>query len=143
MRTVTAAFTAVSQRQFDELGSLLSSEIDWRGLADEDGQIPRCRGRGEALEVMRTGLLATGQVSVSAFVEEGHRVLAHVHAAGNTREMCERFLVAEVHDGQITHLHAYATESEAHAALDAGKNPAANADETTPAGEHTTSADPR
>ncbi len=140
MRTVTAAFTAVSQGQVDELGSLLSPEIDWRGLADEDGQTPRCHGRGEALEVMRTGLLANGQVSVSAFVEEGHRVLAQVHPAGRTPETRERFLVAEVHDGQITHLHAYATEAEARAALDADPHPPANTDHTTPAGEHTTSA---
>ena len=45
MRTVTAAFTAVSEGRFDELGSMLAAEIDWQGLPDEDGQIPRCRGR--------------------------------------------------------------------------------------------------
>lgn len=120
MRTVTAAFTAVSQAQFDELGSLLSPEIDWRGLADEDGQIPGCHGRDQALERMRVGLLTNGQVSVSAFVEEGDRVLAHVHPAGEDLEVRERFVVAEVHGGQITHLHGYATEVEARAALDAG-----------------------
>ena len=134
MRTVTAAFTAVSRGRFDELASLLSREIDWRGLADEDGQIPGCHGRGEALEVMRAGLLANGQVSVSAFVEEGNRVLAHVHPAGDTLEVRERFVVAEVHDGHITHLHGYATEPEARDALHAGPPPAANADGTPPAG---------
>lgn len=81
MQTVTAAFTAVSQGEFDEIGLLLSPDIDLRGLADEDGQIPRCHGRREALEAMRSGLLAGGRVSVSAFVEEGNRVLAHVHPA--------------------------------------------------------------
>jgi hypothetical protein len=35
----------------------------------------------------------------------------------------ERFLVAEVHDGQITDLRGYATEPEAHAALHAGAPP--------------------
>jgi hypothetical protein len=62
MRTVTAAFTAVSRGGFDELASLLSPVIDWQGLPDADGFVPRCRGRGEALDVMRTGLLANGQV---------------------------------------------------------------------------------
>lgn len=143
MRTVTAAFTAVSRGQFDELASLLSPAIVWRGLADEDGQVPSCHGRAEALEVMRTGLLANGHVSVSAFVEAGHRVLAHVHPTGSTPEMRERFLVAEVHDGQITHLHAHDSEAEARAALDAGPPPATNTEDTTPARRPTTSADPR
>lgn len=141
MRTVTAAFTAVSRGRFDELASLLSREIDWRGLADEDGQTPSCHGRGEALEVMRAGLLANGQVSVSAFVEEGNRVLAHVHPAGDTPEVRERFVVAEVHDGQITHMHGYATEVEARAALDAGSPPAAPADSPRPDEESTTTAE--
>jgi ketosteroid isomerase-like protein len=118
MRTVTAAFTAVSEGRFDELGSMLAAELDWRGLRDEDGQTPRCHGRGEALERMRIGLLAGGEVSVSAFVEEGDRVLAHVHRVGDDElEPPERFLVAEVHDGQITELSGYATEPEARDAL--------------------------
>jgi len=140
MRTVTAAFTAVSRGQFDELASLISPEIDWHGLPDRDGVVPRCHGRGEALEVMRVGLLANGQVSVSAFVEDGNRVLAHVHPAGDTPEVRERFVVAEVHDGQITHMHGYATEVDARAALDTG-SPAANADSPRPAEESTTSAE--
>jgi ketosteroid isomerase-like protein len=118
MRTVAAAFTAVSEGRFDELGSMLAAEIDWQGLPDEDGLIPRCRGREQALERMRIGLLANSQVSVSAFVEEGDRVLAHVRRVGDDETAPpERFLVAEVHDGQITHLRGYATEPEAHAAL--------------------------
>jgi len=141
MRTVTAAFTAVSLGRFDELASLLSREIHWWGLAGEDGQTPSCHGRREALEVMRTGLLANRQVSVSAFVEEGHRVLAHVHPAGDALEVRERFLVAEVHDGRITHLHGYATEAEARAALDAGPPPPANADGPRPGEESTASAE--
>jgi ketosteroid isomerase-like protein len=121
MRTVTAAFTAASAGRFDELESMLADEIDWRGLPDEDGQIPRCRGRAQALERMRIGLLANGEVSVSAFVEEGDRVLAHVHRVGDDElRQAERFLVAEVHDGQITDLCGYATEPEAHDALHAG-----------------------
>ncbi len=137
MRTVTAAFTAVSRGQFDELASLISPEIDWQGLPDEDAFVPRCRGRGEALERMRTGLLANGQVSVSAFVEEGNRVLAHVHPAGDPLEVRERFVVAEVHDEQITHMHGYATEPEARAALDASPPPAAHADSAVPAEQST------
>jgi ketosteroid isomerase-like protein len=121
MRTVTAAFTAVSEGRFDELGSMLAADLDWQGLPDEDGQVPRCRSRAEALERMRIGLLANGEVSVSAFVEEGDRVIAHVHRVGDD-ELAppERFLVAEVHDGQITNLRGYATEPQAQEALHAG-----------------------
>ncbi|HXD63406.1 MAG TPA: ankyrin repeat domain-containing protein [Solirubrobacteraceae bacterium] len=127
MRTVAAAFTAASEGRFDELGSMLADELDWQGLPDDDGQIPRCRGRDQALERMRIGLLANGEVSVSAFVEEGDRVIAHVHPVGDTeREPAERFLVAEVHDGQITHLRGYATEPEAHDALHGGAPPGAS-----------------
>jgi ketosteroid isomerase-like protein len=121
MRTVTAAFTAASEGRFDELGSLLADELDWQGLPNEDGEIPRCRGRDQALERMRIGLLARSEVSVSAFVEEGDRVIAHVHRVGDDETAPpERFLVAEVHDGQITNLRGYATEPEAHEALHAG-----------------------
>ncbi len=129
MRTVTAAFTAASEGRFDELGPMLAAEIDWQGLADEDGQIPRCYGRAAALERMRIGLLARSEVSVTAFVEEGDRVLAHVHRVGND-ELAppERFLVAEVHDGQITNLRGYATEPEAHDALHADSPPNASPD---------------
>ena len=83
----------------------------------------------KALERMRTGLLANREVSVSAFVEEGDRVLAHVHRAGDDGlGPPERFLVAEVHDGQITHLSGYATEPEARDALYAGGPPDVLAD---------------
>jgi ketosteroid isomerase-like protein len=143
MRTVTAAFTAVSEGRFDELGSMLADGLDWQGLPDEDGQIPRCRGRDQALERMRIGLLANGEVSVSAFVEEGDRVIAHVHRVGGDELGApERFLIAEVHDGQITHLRGYATEPEAHDALHAGLPPDAspNSDERPAASEpHATS----
>jgi ankyrin repeat protein/ketosteroid isomerase-like protein len=128
MRTVAAAFTAVSEGRFDDLGSMLAPDIDWRGLPDEEGQIPRCTSRGEALERARIGLLARGSVSVSSFVEEGDRVLAHVHRRDDGGEdgpdmPVERFVVAEVHDGQITHLHGYATEPDALAALRAEPAP--------------------
>jgi ketosteroid isomerase-like protein len=129
MRTVTAAFTAVSEGRFDELGSMLAAEIDWQGLTDEDGHIPRCHGRTEALERMRIGLLANSEVSVSAFVEKGDRVLAHLHRVGDDElGPPERFLVAEVHDGQITNLRGYATEPEARDALHAGPPPNASPD---------------
>jgi ketosteroid isomerase-like protein len=120
MRTVAAAFTAVSEGRFEELGSMLAEDIDWRGVADEDGQVPRCHGRHQALERMRIGLAATGRVSVSAFVEEGNRVLARVHAVGEDElEPPERFVVARVHDGQIIELCGYASEPEARDALHA------------------------
>jgi ketosteroid isomerase-like protein len=129
MRTVTAAFTAVGEGRFDDLGSLLAEDLDWQGLPDEDGEIPRCRGRDEALERMRTGLLANSEVSVSAFLEADDRVLAHVHRVGDDETAPpERFLVAEVHDGQITHLTGYATEPQAHDALHAGAPPDASPD---------------
>jgi ankyrin repeat protein/ketosteroid isomerase-like protein len=122
MRTVAAAFTAVSAGRFDELRAMLGAEIDWRGLPDEDGEIPRCRGRGEALERMRVDWLANGPVSVSEFVEEGERVLAHVRT-GEGPEPPERFVVAEVHEGRITQLRGYATEPEARDALHEGWPP--------------------
>ncbi|MGH2875268.1 MAG: ankyrin repeat domain-containing protein [Solirubrobacteraceae bacterium] len=117
LRTVTAAFTAVSESRFDDLGPLLASDIDWRGVTDQEGQIPSCHGRDQALERMRIGLLANAQVSVSALVEQGDRVIAHVHSGGDEVDPPERFVIAEVHDGQITHLSGYATESEALDAL--------------------------
>jgi ketosteroid isomerase-like protein len=139
MRTVTAAFTAVSEGRFDELGSMLAADIDWRGLPDEDGLIPGCHGRDEALARMRIGLLANDEVSVSAFVEEGDRVLAHVHRVGdNELGPPERFLVAEVHDGQITNLRGYATEPEAHDALHAGSSPNVALDSDRSPGARTT-----
>ncbi|MDE3133197.1 MAG: ankyrin repeat domain-containing protein [Acidobacteriota bacterium] len=55
MRTVAAAFTAVSERRFDDLAELVSPEIDWRGIREPDGAVPRCVGREEAMERMRAG----------------------------------------------------------------------------------------
>jgi hypothetical protein len=129
MRTVTAAFTAASEGRFDDLGSMLAAEIDWLGLPDDEGEIPRCHGRAQALERMRVGLLANDEVSVSAFVESGNRVIAHVRRVGDDElGPPERFLVAEVHDGQITNLRGYATEPEAQDALYAGSPPDAAPD---------------
>ncbi|MGO9954964.1 MAG: nuclear transport factor 2 family protein [Solirubrobacteraceae bacterium] len=116
MHVVAAALTARSERRFDQFGSMLAPEIDWRGLPDENGQIPWCHGRAQALERMRPGLLR--QVAVSALVEEGDRVLARVHLVDDAEpKRSERFLVAEVHDGQITRLSTYFSESEAVEAL--------------------------
>jgi ketosteroid isomerase-like protein len=128
MRTVAAAFTAVSEGRFDDLSALLAPNIDWRGLPDEDGQVPRCSTRDQALERVRVGLLANREVSVSAFVEAGDRVLAHVHRVDDGDDddgdmPVERFVVAEVHDGQITHMCGYATEPEAVDALHAEPRP--------------------
>ncbi|MGH3263427.1 MAG: hypothetical protein ACRDNS_15700, partial [Trebonia sp.] len=79
MRTVAAAFTAVSEERLDDLAELVAPDIDWRGIAEADGSVPRCTTREQAIERMQIGLLAGGQVSVSAFLEDGNCVLAHVH----------------------------------------------------------------
>jgi ankyrin repeat protein len=122
MRTVAAAFTAVSDRRFDDLAELLAPDIDWRGIAEPDGGVPRCTTREQAIERMQTGLLAGGQVSVSAFVEDGNSVLAHVYYIADEREpqedeedlpRAERFVVAEVSDGLVVRMCGYATEQEA------------------------------
>jgi ketosteroid isomerase-like protein len=118
MRTVTAAFTAVSEGHFDELENLLAVDLDWRGAPDEDGSIPSCHGRAVALERMRIGWAARGEVGVTALVEEGDRVLARVRRTHTDRpEPPDRFVVAEVQDGQITRLCGYLTEEEARDAL--------------------------
>lgn len=124
MRTVAAAFTAVSERRFDDLAVLVLPEIDWRGIREPDGGVPRCVGRKEAMELMRVGLLARDQVSVSSFVEDGNRVLAHVRHAYDESDVdedvlprSERFVVAEVRDGLIVRMCGYATEQEARADL--------------------------
>jgi len=41
MRTVAAAFSAVSERRFDDLAELVAPDIDWRGIAEPDGSVPR------------------------------------------------------------------------------------------------------
>jgi ketosteroid isomerase-like protein len=114
MDSVTAAYTAVSERRFDELGALLSPEIDWRGLPDEDGVVPRCHGRATALKLMRRGVAAGGEVTVSSLSEQGDRVLARVSRRGREGEW---FVLAEVRDGMIAELRAYRAEPEARAAL--------------------------
>jgi ankyrin repeat protein/ketosteroid isomerase-like protein len=118
MRTVTAALTAVSDGRFDELETLLADDIDWRGVPDEDGWVPSCHGRAMAIERMRIGLVVRGEVGVTALVEQGDRVLAHVHGARDDEpEPRERYVVAEVHDGRITRLSGHLTEVEARDAL--------------------------
>jgi hypothetical protein len=108
---------------------MVAPDIDWRGLPDADGSVPRCTSREQALERMRIGLLANREVSVSAFVEDGDRVLARVHRAHDDGEdddrdtPVERFVVAEVHAGQITDMRGYATEPEALDALHAEPPP--------------------
>ena len=128
MRTVAAAFTAVSERRFDDLAELVAPDIDWRGIAEADGSVPRCTTREQAIERMQIGLLAGGQVSVSAFVEDGNSVLAHVHRIADDNNpdedeealpRAERFVVAEVSDGLIVRMCGYATEQEARDDLNA------------------------
>lgn len=122
MRTVAAAFTAVSEQRFDDLAELVAPDIDWRGIAEADGSVPRCTTREQAMERMRIGLLAGGQVSVSAFVEDGNSVLARVHRVAHDDDpgedeedlpRAERFVVAEVRGGLIVRMCGYATEQEA------------------------------
>jgi hypothetical protein len=56
-------------------------------------------------------------------------VIAHVQRVGDDEVgPPERFLVAEVHGGQITHLRGYATEPEANEALHAGAPAGASSD---------------
>lgn len=119
MNVVTVAFDAASRGRFDELESMVSPDIDWRGLAGEDGEVPRCHGRTRALELMRRGQLARREVSVRELDEHGDRVLAHVHRVegqGDGRPG-DWFVVAEVQDGQITQLRGYAAEAAARVAL--------------------------
>ena len=122
MRTVAAAFTAVSEGRFDDLAELVAPDIDWRGIAEADGSVPKCTTREQAMERMQIGLLAGGHVSVSAFVEDGNSVLARVHRVADDNDpdqdeevlpRAERFVVAEVSDGLIVRLCGYATEQEA------------------------------
>jgi hypothetical protein len=122
MRTVAAAFTAVSEQRFDDLAELVAPDIDWRGITEADGSVPRCTTREQAVERMQIGLLAGGQVSVSAFIEDGNSVLAHVHRITDDSDAeedeqalppAERFVVAEVSDGLIVRMCGYATEQEA------------------------------
>jgi ketosteroid isomerase-like protein len=114
--SVTAAFAAVSERRFDELESLLSPDIDWQGLAGDDGSVPRCHGRETAVEIMRRGAAAAGEVTVGALSERGDRVVARV---ASPRREGEWFVVAEVRDGMIADLRAYRDEADARAALGA------------------------
>jgi ketosteroid isomerase-like protein len=113
--SVKAAFAAVSERRFDDLGSLLSPDIDWQGLPGEDGSVPRCHGRETAVEIMRRGAAAAGEVTVGALSEQGDRVLATV---ASRRREGEWFVIAEVRDGMIAGLHAYRDEAGARAGLD-------------------------
>jgi ketosteroid isomerase-like protein len=112
--TVTAAYAAVSARRFDELASLLSPEIDWRGLPGEDGVVPRCHGRATALGIIRHGAAAAGEVAVSALSERDDRVLARVARSGRDGEW---FVLADVSGGMISALRAYGDEAAARAAL--------------------------
>lgn len=70
--------------------------------------------------------------------EPGSRIPGGLQALYDGRGRAETPIWIAVHDEQITHMHGYATEVEARAALDAG-SPAANADSPRPAEESTTS----
>ena len=120
MNSVSAAWAAVSRGRLDELASLLAADIDWRGLAEADGQTPCCQGRATALSVAENGQAARGEVTVRELVEHGNRVLARV--IGTAEDGGERvhFVVAEVRDGEIAQLRAYADEGEALLALGGG-----------------------
>ena len=139
MRTVAAAFAAVSEKRFDDLTPLISPEIDWHGVPEPDFGTPHCHGRATALERMRVGWLAGGAVSVEAFAEEGERVLARVRApaaGGGAAGSPQRFVIAEVHDGQITEVRGYADEADAQAAMRAPALPDASLPGAPPAHGH-------
>ena len=123
MNSVSAAWAAASRGRFDELATLLAADIDWRGLADPDGQTPHCQGRTTALSVMETGHAARGAVTVREFVERGDRVLARVVREGKDGEESVHFVVAEVREGEIASLRAYRDEHGALLALGAAGAP--------------------
>jgi ABC-2 type transport system ATP-binding protein len=117
LSSVSAAYAAVSHGRFDDLAPLLAANIDWQGIAGPEGETPGCHGRETALAVMRRGMLAGGTVTVRELVEHKTRVLARVvRDAGDGGEVTH-FVVADVHEGQITRLRAFAGEPEARAAL--------------------------
>ena len=120
MQTVAAAYAAVTQQQFGDVEALVAPEIDWRGAPGEDGSVPRCAGRSEAVAWMRQGALARGRIGVRRFETHGNLVLAHVDVEREDEGPVERFTVVEVHDGVITAMRGFATEPAARAALDAG-----------------------
>ena len=70
--------------------------------------------------MMTRGRAAAGEVGVSEFVEHGDVVMARVRRRAPDGDGDERFVLAEVHGGEITHLRAFADETEARAALAAG-----------------------
>ena len=119
LTSVATAYAAASRGRFDELAPLLAEDIDWRGLPDEDGEVPSCRGRATAVEVMRRGAgLAAGRVSVQEFVEHDNRVLARVirHDPDGPDRM--HFTLIEINpQGQIARMYAYASEEDARRVL--------------------------
>jgi ABC-2 type transport system ATP-binding protein len=121
MNSVSVAYAAVARDRFDELAPLLAADLDWQGLAGPDGELPRCRGRATALAVMKQGRrVARGEVAVREFVEYGDRVLARVVRQADDGSEQLRFVVADVHGGEITRLRAFGTEREAQIELGAG-----------------------
>jgi ketosteroid isomerase-like protein len=120
LSSVSAAYAAVASGRFDELAPLLAADLDWRGVAAGDGHTPSCHGRETALAVMQRGLAAaTDQVSVREFVEHEDRVLARVVRRAADGSELVHFVLADVHEREITRLRAFASEREARQALGA------------------------
>ena len=116
MDVVELALTAWTDGRFDELAPLIADDLDWQGLVGEDGVVPTCHGREQALAIMRNGLLSRGEVAVRELEEYGSRVLVIV--TGRAEEDAPaRFLVVTVAGGQVTSMIAHADESAARATL--------------------------
>lgn len=123
--TVAAALIAVSERRFSDLGAIIDDQIDWRGLPDSEGGVPRCHGRREALARIREGVVVGRQLAVTALVEDSERVLARVQPtrpddlAADTEGdvVVERFVVLQTRNGKIVAMRAFAAEVDALAAL--------------------------
>lgn len=115
--TVQMALTAARDGRLDAVGGFLAPEVDWQGLAGEDGVMPTCHGREQALQWMGQGLFARGEVAIGSLEEYGHRVLVSVIGSDAEDAPRDRFLIAEVHNGEITNLTAFAEEARAREAL--------------------------
>lgn len=126
IRTVQDAFGAVSGGRFDELGALLSPELDWWGLDEATGDVQHCHGRQQALGWMRAGAAAAGAVDVGEFVEAGPLVMVPARRldGGDSGDRSgagrRRWMIAEVRDGLIVRLQAFGDGDAARRALAAG-----------------------
>jgi ketosteroid isomerase-like protein len=91
---------------------LLHPDVDWSGL--EQGflwwrQAPSCHGRGEAGELLRSGIARRGSPlrSEPEFDLVGEKIVASAVVADREGVQHRRFHVFSVRDGQIGSMHAF------------------------------------